>query len=135
MGVDGSPTSWDAFSWAAGGALRSGGRLIVVYVMPFTEPAAALGVPYDYVGVESSRQAIAAELEAEALRRGHDLGVSVEFVSQYGDATETLSDIARTVNATLVVVGRSAKKWHQLAGSLSHRLVCRKDAPVVVVVP
>jgi len=134
-GVDGSPTSWDAFSWAAGEAVRSKARLIVVYVMPFTEPAAALGVPYDYVGVENSRQEMAAEIEAEVRRRAHDLGISVRFVSEYGDATESLSDFARTVNANLVVVGRSAKKWHQLAGSLSHRLTCRKDAPVVVVVP
>ncbi|WP_329474807.1 universal stress protein [Kribbella sp. NBC_01484] len=134
-GVDGSPTSWDAFSWAAGEALRSNGRLIVVYVMPFTEPAAALAVPYDYAGLENTRQAIAGELEDEAKRLVHDLGISVSFVSAYGNATETLADVARSVNAKLVVVGRSAKRWHQVAGSLSHRLICRKDAPVVVVVP
>jgi hypothetical protein len=39
------------------------------------------------------------------------------------------------VQANLVVVGRSAKTMHHLAGSLSHRLTCRKDAPVVVIVP
>ena len=103
--------------------------------MPFAEPAAALGVPYDYVGTEDARQAIAAELEDEAVRRARDIGISVRFVSEYGDATETLADIARTVHASLVVVGRSAKRRHHLAGSLSHRLTCRKDAPVVVVVP
>jgi hypothetical protein len=32
-------------------------------------------------------------------------------------------------------VGRSAKMLHHLAGSLGRRLVARKDAPVVVVVP
>jgi nucleotide-binding universal stress UspA family protein len=135
VGVDGSPTSWDAFSWAAGEAVRSRGRLIVVYVMPFTERAAALGVPYDYVGFEDARQAIAAELEDETLRRARDIGISVRFIGEYGDATDALADVARNVNANLVVVGRSAKRWHQVAGSLSHRLVCRKDSPVVVVVP
>ncbi len=134
-GVDGSPTSWDAFSWAAGEAMRSNGKLIAVYVMPFAEPAAALGVPYDYLGTEKTRQAIARELEDEAVRRARDIGVSVSFVSEYGDTTETLTDIARSVHASLVVVGRSAKMRHRLAGSLSHRLTCRKDAPVVVVVP
>jgi len=33
------------------------------------------------------------------------------------------------------VVGRSAKMRHHVAGSLGRRLVGRKDAPVVVVVP
>ena len=32
VGLDGSPTSWDAFSWAAGQAARANGRLIAVYV-------------------------------------------------------------------------------------------------------
>jgi hypothetical protein len=67
VGLDGSPTSWDAFAWAAGEAIRAYGGL-VVYV-------------------------------------------------------------------NLVVVGRSAKMRHHLAGSLGRRLVGRKDAPVVVVVP
>jgi nucleotide-binding universal stress UspA family protein len=135
VGVDGSPTSWDAFSWAAGEAMRSDGKLVAVYVMPFVEPAAGLGVPYDYVGAANTRQEIAAELSDEAARRARDIGVSVSFVSEYGDPTEALTDIARTLNANLIVVGRSAKIRHRLAGSLSHRLSCRKDAPVVVVVP
>lgn len=134
-GVDGSRTSWDAFSWAAGAAIRSQGRLIVVYVMPFTDPAAVYGAPYDYVGAEDLREELAGELRDEAERRARDLGISISFISNYGDATQTLTDIARTVHATVLVVGRSAKMWHHLAGSLSHRITCRKDAPVVVVVP
>ena len=134
-GVDGSPTSWDAFSWAAGAAIRSQGKLIVVYVMPFTDPAAVYGAPYDYVGAENFREEVAGELKDEAERRAREIGISISFVSDYGDATQTLTDIARTVHATVLVVGRSAKMWHHLAGSLSHRITCRKDAPVVVVVP
>ena len=135
VGVDGSPTSWYALAWAAGEALRTHSRLLAVYVMPYTDPAAALGVPYDYAGSEKCRQAFAGELETEATHRARDLGVPVGFVSEYGDPSSTLADIARTVDAHLVVVGRSAKMWHRLTGSLGHRLTCRKDAPVVVVVP
>jgi nucleotide-binding universal stress UspA family protein len=134
-GVDGSPTSWDAFSWAAGAATRTNGKLIVVYVMPFTNPGAVYGAPYDYAGAENVREEVAAGIKEEAARRAADLGLSISFVSDYGDATRSLTDIARSVHATVVVVGRSAKAWHHLAGSLSHRLTCRKDAPVVVVVP
>ena len=43
--------------------------------------------------------------------------------------------VARAMHADLVVVGRSAKMRHHVAGSLGRRLVGRKDAPVVVVVP
>jgi hypothetical protein len=34
VGLDGSPTSWDAFSWAAGQASASHGQLIAVYAAP-----------------------------------------------------------------------------------------------------
>ena len=103
--------------------------------MPFTDPAAIYGVPYDYAGAENLREEVASELKDEAELRAREIGISISFVTDYGDATQTLTDIARKVHATLVVVGRSAKMRHHLAGSLSHRLTCRKDAPVVVVVP
>lgn len=135
VGIDGSATSWDAFAWAAGEALRTHGRLVAVYVMAYSEPVVALGIPYDYVGAEKSRHEIADEIESAAVRRAREAGIPVSFVSEYGDATASLTGIARSVDAHLIVVGRSAKIWHRLAGSLGHRLTCRKDAPVVVVVP
>lgn len=135
VGVDGSPTSWDAFAWAAGAAARSGGKLVVVYVMPFVDPVVAYGAPYDYAGSANIREEVAAEIKAEAEHRALEVGVSMSFVSTYGDATKSLPEIARSVHATVVVVGRSTKAWHHLTGSLGHRLTCRKDAPVVVVVP
>ncbi|GAA1158852.1 universal stress protein [Kribbella jejuensis] len=135
VGLDGSDTSWDALAWAAGEALRTGGHLVAVYVMPFSDPTAALGVPYDYAAAQDNQQQLAAEIEAEAVRRARETGVQLSFVGEFGDATGTLSEVARAVDARLVVVGRSAKRRHRLTGSLGHRLTCRKDAPVVVVVP
>ncbi|WP_329002258.1 universal stress protein [Kribbella sp. NBC_00709] len=135
VGIDGSATSWDAFAWAAGEAVRSHGHLVAVYVMPYTEPTAAFAVPYAYGAAAASRQDLADEIEAEAVRRAGEAGVPIHFISEYGEPIGTLSDVARAVNAHLVVVGRSAKPWHRLTGSLGHRLTCRKDAPVVVVVP
>ncbi|HEY3559599.1 MAG TPA: universal stress protein [Kribbella sp.] len=135
VGIDGSDTSWDAFAWAVGEALRTNGHLVAVYVMPYSDPTAALGVPYDYAAAQDNQRELAGELEAEADRRAHEAGVELSFVGEYGDAIGTLSDVARKVDARLVVVGRSAKRLHRLTGSLGHRLTCRKDAPVVVVVP
>jgi len=135
VGLDGSPASWDASTWAAGEANRAGDRLLAVYVMSSTEPAAAFGVSFDYAGVEQAKQAVADELRDEAAHRASQLGLSVSFVTECGDATHVLTEIARNVHAELVVVGRSTKALHRLVGSLSHRLTTRKDAPVVVVVP
>ena len=135
VGLDGSPSSWDAFSWAAGVAARANGRVVAVYVMPWPDPAAAFGAPYDYDGIERARREIAHELTDEAAQRARDLGVSVSFVGARGDVSRALADVARTMHAELIVVGKSAKWLHHLGGSLSHRLTCRNDAPVVVVVP
>jgi nucleotide-binding universal stress UspA family protein len=135
VGLDGSPSSWDAFCWAAGEAARTKGKLVAVYVVPLVEPAAAFGVPFDYAGVEQTRQEVADELRREAVHRADELGLPVGFVTEHGDVTHALTDVARELHANLVVVGRSAKVLHHLAGSLSHRLTSRSDSPVVVVVP
>lgn len=135
VGLDGSLTSWDAFSWATGEAARIHGKVVAVYVVPLTEAAAGFVVPYDYAGIEQTRQEIADELRSEASHRANELGVELGFVSEHGDASYALTDVARVLHAHLVVVGRSAKALHRLAGSLSHRLTSRNDAPVVVVVP
>jgi len=54
---------------------------------------------------------------------------------EIGDDAVALTSVASAMQADLVVVGQSAKMRHHLAGSLGRRLVGRKDAPVVVVVP
>ena len=77
------------------------------------------------------RQEIATELKHEAERCAREVGVPVRFVTEHGEVAHA----ARALHADLIVVGRSAKTLHRLAGSLSHRLTCRSDAPVVVVVP
>src|SRR5205807_4490577 len=80
VGLDGSGTSWDAFAWAAGEALRTNGRLVAVYVMPFSDPTVALGVPYDYAAAQDNQRALATEIEAEAVRRAQEAGVQLSFV-------------------------------------------------------
>lgn len=135
VGIDGSPSSWDAFSWAAGEAARSNGRLVAVNVTPFTETAAAFAVPFDYAGVEQTRRELANELKRDATKRANELGIALTFVCEQGDAAHCLTDVAHRLQANLVVVGRSTKVWHHLGGSLSHRLTSRNNAPVVVVVP
>ncbi len=135
VGLDGSPTSWDAFAWAAEEVTRTGGSLIAVYVAPTVEPGAEFGAPINYGAAEEARDEMVVQLIAEADRRARDRGVPLRFVREIGDTAHALIRVSRSMNADLIVVGRSAKVVHHLAGSLGRRLVSRHDAPAIVVVP
>jgi nucleotide-binding universal stress UspA family protein len=135
VGLDGSPASWDAFWWAAGEALRSRGRLIAAYITPAVEPVVPVGGYFGYAAAAQARQEAVGQLKEEAERRAAELGVPLAFVQELGAAAPGLASVARAAHADLVVVGRSAKMLHHLAGSAGRRLVSRHDAPVVVVVP
>lgn len=135
VGLDGSPTSWDAFCWAAGEATRTNGRLIAVYVCPAVEGASAVGAPFDYAAAEQARTEVAAELSDEARQRARELGIHLSFVREVGDPANALTRAARSADADLIVIGKSTKMLHRLVGSLGRRLVSRHDAPVIVVVP
>jgi nucleotide-binding universal stress UspA family protein len=137
VGVDGSRPSWDAFSWAAGEARRSNGRIIAVFATPLVGPEASMAVtaPMDFGAAELARDQMTDELAAEVESRAGELGVEASFVREYADAAQALSRIARSARADLIVVGRSEKMLHHLAGAVGRRLVLRGDSPVVVVVP
>lgn len=135
VGLDGSPTSWDAFSWAAGQAVGSNGRLIAVYVAPPVASGVAATAPIDYGAVERAHQQMAAQLKDAAQQRADELGVPIRFLSKTGETAHALADVASSARADLIVVGKSAKMRHHFAGSLGRRLVSRRDTPVTVVVP
>jgi nucleotide-binding universal stress UspA family protein len=132
VGLDGSPASWDAFCWAVGQAIRGHGSLIAVYA---TSAATLVPVSADFGYAEQAAQKAAAELKAEAEHRAAEAGVQLTFVRELGDTVHALISVARSAQADLVVVGRSAKMLHHLAGSAGRRLASRQDAPAVVVVP
>jgi nucleotide-binding universal stress UspA family protein len=135
VGVDGSPTSWDAFAWAAQEVIRTGGSLVAVYVAPTVEPGAEFGAPINYGAAEEARDEMVAQLRDEVEGRARDRGVSLRFVREVGDTAHALTRVSRSVDADLIVVGKSAKILHHLAGSLGRRLVSRHDGPAIVVVP
>lgn len=78
---------------------------------------------------------MAEELAAEVARRADSFGVEVRFVTGMGDRPRVLTEVARSEQADLIVVGRSAKMPHRLAGSVGRRLVLERDGLVIVVVP
>jgi len=135
VGLDGSPTSWDAFSWALGEAGRTHAKIIAVYVRPVVEPGAALGPPFAYAAAQQTRNDFAAQLQAEAEQRAGELSVPLSFVRACGGTVQALTDVARSAHVDLIVVGKSSKILHHFAGSLGRQLVSRRDTPAIVVVP
>ena len=140
VGIDGSETSWHALSWACGEARRLRGRAVAVFVSSsadcaFAAPAIIGGVPFDCGWNDSmaSGRADTLRRELECYAAGHD--VDLTFVHTDGDAASELLRLARVLHADQIVVGRSMKFRHHLAGSLGCRLAGKRHTPIVVVVP
>jgi nucleotide-binding universal stress UspA family protein len=142
VGIDGSNTSWEAFWWACGEGRRLGGRLVAVFVSstPLVDAAAAAAAALTGVVMVPVANAQRDTYHAEHLRGrvekcAADADLAVLFVHAQGDAANELLEVAWAQHADLIVVGRSTKARHHIVGSLSRRLVGRRDVPVVVVVP
>ena len=140
VGIDGSETSWNALSWACGEARRLRGRAVAVFVSSsagsgLAAPALTGAVPFDCGWNDSMATGHADTLrrELECYAAGHD--VDLTFVHTDGDAVSELLRLATVLHADQIVVGRSMKSRHRLAGSLGRRLAGKRKAPVVVVVP
>jgi len=141
VGIDGSDTSWDAFCWACGETNRLGGRTVAVFVGPTSAAASAtataslVGAAAPYGAVQQSLTDLAVEICGQVRAYGQDHDAEVAFVHTQGDPARELLRIAKAYRADLLVVGRSTKARHHIAGSLGRRLVGRRGAPIVVVVP
>jgi nucleotide-binding universal stress UspA family protein len=139
-GIDGSDTSWDALCWACGETRRLGGRTVAVFVGPTSGDASAAAASFGgavvaYGAIQQTMTDQAEELGDQVRAYGRDHGVDLTFVHTHGDTATELLRIAGSEHADLIVVGRSTKARHHLAGSLGRRLVGRRDAPIIVVVP
>jgi nucleotide-binding universal stress UspA family protein len=141
VGIDGSDTSWDAFCWACGETRRTAGRAIAVFVSPVGGAGAAAAsarcssVAIDYRVLDECAVAQAEQLRSQVEAYAADRDVSLTFVHARGGVTKELLRVADADQADLIVVGRSAKVRHHLAGSLGRRLTRKRQAPIVVVVP
>jgi nucleotide-binding universal stress UspA family protein len=141
VGIDGSGTSWDALCWACGETKRLGGRTVAVFVgqtsaaASATAAASLTGTAAIYGAMQQTITDQAEELCERVRGYACDYGVDLAFVHTHGDPVTELLRIAGSDHADLIVVGRSCKARHHLAGSLGRRLVGRRNSPVIVVVP
>jgi len=135
VGVDGSPSSLQAVSWAAMEAARRGAPLTLVttaivtggYVVP-------IGMPdtfYEEEQLEAERRLAEAESLVAQVAQGHTVEVE-KAVSQDAPAREL---IERSKSARMVVVGANRRGLIEraLLGSVSAAVVTHAHSPVAVV--
>jgi nucleotide-binding universal stress UspA family protein len=115
---------------------------VVVFVSsaPMAEASAAAcaalaGVAVPQTGVDERAAEQAGQLRSRVEQWASDADLAMTFVHANGDATNELLRVAQAEHADLIVIGKSTKARHHVAGSLGRRLIGKRDAPVVVVVP
>jgi nucleotide-binding universal stress UspA family protein len=136
VGVDGSTSSLRAAAYAAGLARRQRCRLIAVFVRSL--PANALLPMADTGGsavatVVQAHDEVEQELRDAIAERSAGLGLDVRLVVRTGEPYTELLEVADQFQADAVVVGRSTKILHRIAGSLALKLVRSARWPVTVV--
>jgi nucleotide-binding universal stress UspA family protein len=134
VGTDGSPPARAGLRRAIEIAKGTGARLHVVTAFPDIPahiekiPGAATADPIDLRGVAETLLArVAAEVEDE--------GVEVETHDRPGDAADVLIDVAREVDADMIVVGARGLAGIErfLLGSVSSKLAHHAPTDVLIV--
>jgi nucleotide-binding universal stress UspA family protein len=129
VGIDGSDTSLRAVAYAIGLASRQQCALTAVYVSDCNAGPAAGAL------IAAAAREQAAEnlrgLVSDAIGR---TGIQGDFIRRSGGVYTELARAADEMHADAVIVGRSAKLGHRLAGSVGARLA-RNARWLVVVVP
>jgi|SRR5689334_15815443 len=131
VGVDGSDSSLHAAAYAAGLARRQGARLVAAYVRTLSAPVVPLAGAA--TAVIEAQDAVERELRAAIDQRVSPNVVDVELVVRTGEPYAELTDVAEQFHADAVIVGRSTKVLHRIAGSLAVKLVRAGRWPVTVV--
>jgi nucleotide-binding universal stress UspA family protein len=131
-GLDGSPSSLRAASYAAGLARRQNALLALVYVQPLIPSGTALGAPVAGTTEEIAEDLIG-EIRRAAERAKGMFDVRWEFHTFRGDPYHGLVTAADELTADAVVVGSSESAGHRFVGSVAVRLVKAGRWPVTVV--
>jgi nucleotide-binding universal stress UspA family protein len=83
--------------------------------------------------IAQAHDAVERELRDAIAERSPVLDLDVRLVVRTGEPYTELIKVARQVHADAVVVGRSTKVLHRIAGSLAVKLVRANRWPVTVV--
>jgi nucleotide-binding universal stress UspA family protein len=131
VGVDGSTSSLRAAAYAAGMARRQRSRLVAVYVR---QPSAyAVPVAGAAGTALEAQDLVEQELRAAIEQRVVALDLDVQLVVRSGEPYTELLEVAGEIHPDAVIVGRSTKMLHRIAGSLAVKLTRCGRWPVTVV--
>ncbi|GAA0464358.1 universal stress protein A [Paractinoplanes deccanensis] len=135
VGVDGSTSSMRAAAYAAGLARRQRCRLIAVYVRKGSPAMVPLSDDSGAAALTAIEAQDEVEREIREAFEAHvpELGIDARLVVRTGEPYTELTAAARESQADAVIVGRSAKVLHRIAGSLAVKLVRFGHWPVTVV--
>jgi nucleotide-binding universal stress UspA family protein len=129
VGLDGSTTSWRAFSMAVGIARRYEARVHACFVfhVPASAGLAAFAVPVTaFVGDDGG------DLGRDVAEELSRAGVKGDFTYIEGDVAHELEALAERCLADVIVVGRSRHPALHLGG-VPRRLLATGPRPVLVV--
>ncbi len=132
LATDLSPTSGPAEEEAMRLAARLHARLLAVSVI---DPG-TLRLPGGRYAIRVDQVRDEREQAAQVLvARGHDVGVSTEFLVWEGDPGEAIVDAARAEGVDLIVLGSHGRRGvgRSFFGSVSDHVVRNAPCPVVVV--
>jgi nucleotide-binding universal stress UspA family protein len=130
VGIDGSTTSWRAFSMAVGIATRYEARVHACFVLhvPPSADLAVFAVPVTAF-VDGDDGGDLGRDVAEELSRA---GVKGDFTYVKGDVAHELEELAQSCRADVIVVGRSHHPALHLGG-VPRKLLATGRRPVLVV--
>jgi nucleotide-binding universal stress UspA family protein len=114
-------------------ARQIGRPLLVVYVIPSSADSAPL--VGQLAGLPSATDAVELErwLRAELDQVVDPAGLSVHVCTRHGKPTRELAALAVELSADALVIGASARFWHQVAGSVPGWLASHARCTVIVV--
>lgn len=135
VGVDGSPASAKAMTWAARYAQASGAtiRAVLAWHYPAAVGTAPIGVAPAAVTAEVEQAERAALDKAVTDAQADHPGVAIERELVYGHPAEVL--LAQSRDADLLVIGSRGRGGFKgmLLGSVSQQCVTHAACPVTVV--
>lgn len=132
VGVDGSDESWAGFDAALRLASTEGASVTAVHAEHLSAWS-SLGLGATLGEVYEADERIREQLEAEARERGRELVVEIGVVTRSGRPAGVLIDVAKELDADLIVVGHrghgGATSW---IGSVANEVVHRSPISVLI---
>lgn len=137
VGVDGSVHSEAAIKWAVRMAKGMGSEVVAVYAIapPFYFDAGFMAPVVPPQFDEEWRAGMKKEFEDHWCKSLRDAGVRYRTVLEDGRPGSVIAQVADSVDADLIVVGRRGRGGvaELVLGSVSHELVLHSKRPILVI--